>query len=134
MNIRTKLAAAVFGLAALSITPGAYSQTPPVKCKVTTPSGVLVAGFDYSTMTGTVTADGAVGTRRFNVKSVPSSATYMLMFQAYGSGDQKPASESLKAGKSIVARLVSYGDVMHLFLDGDYHPAVQAPMDGFVCQ
>jgi hypothetical protein len=35
---------------------------------------------------------------------------------------------------SVVGRLVSYGDVLHLFLDGDYHPAVQAPTDGFVCQ
>jgi len=113
--------------------PTHLGTTPPVKCTVSTPSGTFVASFDYATMTGSVAADGVVGTRRFNVRAAPYNATYNLVFQGYGPGDQKPASESMTKMTSVVARLVAYGDVLHLFLDSDYHPAVQPPMDGFVC-
>ena len=105
-----------------------------VHCSVSTPTGSFVAAFDFASMTGTVTADGAVGTRRFKVKAVPYSATYNLMFEAYGSGDQKIGSETMTKDKSVVARLVAFGDVNHLFFDSDYHPTVHATMDGFVCQ
>jgi hypothetical protein len=119
--------------ASVSYASGAPA-TPPLKCTVTAPSGVFVAGFDYSTMIGAVTVDGAVGTRRFNVRAVPYNATYSLVFQGYGSGDHKPASESMKRMTSVVARLVAYGDATHLFFDSDYHAPAQAPTDGFVCQ
>lgn len=105
-----------------------------IHCSVSTPAGSFVAAFDFASMTGTVTADGAVGTRRFKVKAVPYAATYNLTFQAYGPGDQKLTSETMTKDKSVVARLVAFGDVNHLFFDGDYHPAVRATMDGFVCQ
>lgn len=114
--------------------PSSARTLPPVKCTVTLPSSTFVAGFDYSTMMGAVTADGAAGTRRFNVRAAPYNAISQLVFLGYGPGDQKPASESMTKMTSVVGRLVSYGDVLHLFLDGDYHPAVQAPTDGFVCQ
>jgi hypothetical protein len=109
---------------------------PPTatRCTVTTPSAVFVAMFDLSSMMGTLTADGPGRTRRFKVKAVPYAATYSLVFQGYGPLDQKPGSETLTPAKSVVARLVAYGDVNHLFFDSDYHPSVQAGMDGFVCQ
>jgi len=108
--------------------------TSGVRCSVSTPTGSFVAAFDFASMTGTVTADGAVGTRRFKIKAVPYAATYNLTFQAYGAGDQKLTSETMTKDKSVVARVVAFGDVNHLFFDSDYHPAARAPMDGFVCQ
>jgi hypothetical protein len=132
---KTTAGLAVDVRATLATTPPSGARTPPpVKCTVTLPSSTFVAGFDYSTMTGTVTADGAAGTRRFNVRATPYSATYPLVFLGYGPGDQKPTSESMTKMTSVVGRLVSYGDVLHLFLDGDYRPSVRAPTDGFVCQ
>jgi hypothetical protein len=118
----------------------APSASPPapspsgVRCSVSTPTGTFVAAFDFASMTGTVTADGAVGTRRFKIKAVPYAATYSLTFQAYGPGDLKLTSETMTKDKSVVARIVAFGDVNHLFFDSDYHPAVRATMDGFVCQ
>lgn len=101
---------------------------------MTTPSAVIRAGFDFSTMTGTVTFDGAAVTRRFKIKATPYAATYTLGFQGYGPGDHKPAQESLATGKTV-ARIVAYGEVNHLFFDGDFHPAgLTMPMDGLVCQ
>jgi hypothetical protein len=114
--------------------PSSVRTIPPMKCAVTTPSGDFVASFEYATMNGTVTADGAVGTRRFNVRAAPYNGTYNLVFQSYGTEDRKPPSESLTRMTSVVARLVAYGEASHLFLDGDYHPSVRAPMDGFLCQ
>jgi hypothetical protein len=103
-------------------------------CTVALPTGTFVASFDDS-MSGKVTVDGAAGTRRFKVKSTPYSATYMLIFQAYDAGDRKPPSETLTAGKSIVARLVMVGSTLHLYFDSDYNPpGVRATLDGFVCK
>lgn len=118
-------------------TPSPVPSAPSssgVRCAVSTPTGSFVAAFDFASMTGTVTADGAVGTRRFKIKAVPYAATYNLTFQAYGPGDQKVTSETMTKDKSVVARIVAFGDVNHLFFDSDYRPAVRAPMDGFVCQ
>ena len=115
--------------------PAGVRTTPPMRCSVITGSSTFVAGFDYSTMTGTVVVDGAVGPRRFNVRAAPYNATYNLVFLGYGPGDQKPALESMTRMTSVVARLVSWSDdKVHLFLNNDYHPAMQAGMEGFVCQ
>jgi hypothetical protein len=104
------------------------------RCSTGTATTALVVQYDDGSMTGTLTVNGAAGTRRFKVKALPSAATYNLQFQGYGTGDQKPASESFTKGKTTLARLVAYGDVNHLFFDVDYKPSVPAPLDGFVCQ
>jgi len=105
-------------------------------CTVKLPSGELAATFDLSTMTGTLSTDGSAGTRRFQIRAAPYNGTYSLVFVGYGAGDRKPATESMTPKSSVVARLVAWGggDELRLFLDSDYHPAVQAPDDGFVCQ
>jgi len=132
-------AKAVLPVVLLSLTSASAHAEPPaphafMSCSVTLPSATILATFDDS-MSGTVTVDGAVGTRRFKIKSLPYSATYNLMFQGYGAGDVKPAAESLTTGKSVVARLVQYDTVTHLFLDSDYHlPSVRMPMEGFICK
>jgi hypothetical protein len=124
----------VLGLLPSPASADSTSAPVVVRCSVTTPSAAVVATFEDGTMHGTVTVDGTAGTRRFKVKAAPQAATYNLVFDGYAAGDQKPASEALTKGKSLVARLVAYGDTNHLFLDGDYHPPLQAPQDGFVCQ
>lgn len=132
----TAWTAALVLLAATTTT--AHADPPPgpsgQRCAVTLPSGAVVAAFDFTPMTGTVTLDGGVGTRRFKIKAAPSAATYNLVFDGYAPGDQKPAAESLTRGKSVIARLVAYGDVNHLFFDVDYHPAIPATMEGLVCK
>jgi hypothetical protein len=104
------------------------------RCSTGTATTTFVAAYDNGSMTGTLTVNGAAGTRRFTIKALPSAATYHLQFQGYGTGDQKPASEKFTKGKTTLARLVAYGDVNHLFFDVDYKPSVPAPLDGFVCQ
>jgi len=119
------------GAESLADTPPA--QSAATSCKVTVPNAAIVATFDGS-MAGTITVDGAAGTRRFKIKSTPSAATYNLLFDGYGAGDQKPAAESLKSGKSVVARLVQFGDTPHLFFDSDYaFPGLKPSLDGLVC-
>jgi hypothetical protein len=128
---------AVIATALLLDAASGHADPPPadvMRCTVTLPSGVFVAAFDFTTMRGTFTSDGALGSRRFKVKAAPYSGTYNLLFQGYGAGDTKPAAESMKKGKSIVARVVAYGEVQHLFLDSDYRSGVTAPSDGFICQ
>jgi hypothetical protein len=130
------------GAALLLLTTSSHADPPAspppspsgVRCSVTAASTHFVAAFDFATMSGTVTSDGGASPRRFNIKATPYAATYNLVFQGYGPDDQKPASESLTRGKSVVARLVAYGDVSHLFFDADVHATVPAPMDGFVCK
>jgi hypothetical protein len=107
---------------------------PPLRCTVQTPSGTIVAAFDYGSMTGTLTVDGDLGVRRFNVRAAPYNGTYNLVFRSYGTDDKKPPSESLTAMTSLVARLVSYGQVQRLYFDGHYRPGLQTPTDGFVCK
>ncbi|HEY1691064.1 MAG TPA: hypothetical protein VGG39_02825 [Polyangiaceae bacterium] len=104
------------------------------RCSTGTATTTFVAQYDNGSMAGTLTVNGAAGTRRFTIKAVPSAATYNLQFQGYGTGDKKPASETFTKGKTTLARLVAYGDVSHLFFDVDYKPSVPAPLDGFVCQ
>jgi hypothetical protein len=139
MNSRAWVLATIL-LSASSALADPPSTRPPapspagMRCSVSTPTGRFMAAFDFASMTGTVTADGAVGTRRFKIKAVPYAATYNLTFQAYGAGDQKLTSETMTKDKSVVARLVAFGDVNHLFFDSDYHPAVRATMAGFICQ
>jgi hypothetical protein len=139
MRSRTPwLAACALGAGlAFGARPGRSDTSPAspnaVRCSATASSTTLAAAFDVATRAGTVTIDGAAGTRRFKVKVTPSAATYLLLFDGYGSGDQKPPAESLAKGKSVVARVVAYGDVNHLFFDTDYHLPQASPMDGFVC-
>src|SRR5579863_3524347 len=61
------------------------------------PSGhdSLRARFDLDTMSGTLAIDEDAAQRRFRVKAVPHSATYLLVFLGYGRGDRKPAAEKL---------------------------------------
>jgi len=116
------------GSASTSVVPSSTS------CRVATAGNTFVATVDLNNMTGSVAADGPVGLRRFLVHATSYNATYTLVFQGYGGGDQKPTSESMTPATSVVARLVGYGGgELHLFLDGDYQPPVSAPQDGFTC-
>ena len=85
-------------------------------------------------MAGEVQLDTPGAHRRFAIKAVPSAATYLLMFDGYGKGDETPAGEKLEKGKSIVARIVSYGPVDHLVFDSDYKPPLEAQIGGYVCK
>ncbi len=71
-------------------------------------------------MTGTVTIDGPDFTahRSFKIHATPSAGTYVFLFDGYGDGDVKPATEKLTP-KSIVARQVTVGKFDKLFFDGD---------------
>jgi hypothetical protein len=111
--------------------PGARPNVPPadfaIECRTSVTAkdtiGVRVASVKpKDPLRGTLTVDGvALGTRRFNVRATPYAATYVLLFESYGAGDNKPAKEALAAGKSIVARLVANGDHTDLYFDGDVH-------------
>jgi hypothetical protein len=115
--------------------PPFTSKSAPTieRCTVTLRAGGVVVVLNESTRFGTVTVDGALGTRRFNMRVAPYNGTLNLVFAGYGRGDEKPAPEQLTRMNSVVARLVSYGGALHLFLDGDYQPPVAAPQDGFTC-
>jgi hypothetical protein len=109
--------------------PGARPNVPPtdfaIECRTSVTAkdtiGVRVASMKpRDPLRGTLTVNGvALGTRRFNVRATPYAATYVLLFESYGAGDNKPAKEALTAGKSIVARLVANGDQTDLYFDGD---------------
>ena len=71
-------------------------------------------------MTGLVTIEGPDFTahRSFKIHATPANGTYIFLFDSYGDGDVKPATEKLTA-KSIVARQVTMGKYDQLFFDGD---------------
>lgn len=92
-----------------------------MSCRAVSGSVTVDLRFQLDSMRGTLSIDGR-DTRRFDVKAIPSKATYSLVFVSYGSGDVKPATEKLTAGKSVVARLVAAGDDEDLYFDVDVHP------------
>jgi len=94
----------------------------------------LAASFNFDTMKGTVDVESGKSIRHILIKAVPSAATYLLIFDGYEAGDEKPAAEKLKKGESVVARLVAYGDKNHLFFDADLHLPIPAALDGYICR
>lgn len=104
--------------------PGDVTAAQLVTCNAqVNPNAVAHAQFDMAKtpMTGTVLFTGSdLPARKFRVHAEPHAATYVLMFDGYGEGDQKPptAKEAFTA-KSIVARLVTIGSDDKLFFDGD---------------
>jgi hypothetical protein len=97
-------------------------------------TSAIVARFDFDSMAGEVKLESEGHLRCFRVKAVPSAATYLLMFEGYGKGDQRPAAEKLAKHTSVVARLVAYGETNHLFFDADFNPGLKLPPDGLVCK
>jgi hypothetical protein len=117
---------------------GAPAFADAVTCTVSVQTkpgaaGTLSAKFDFADMRGLVGIDAGADARRIQVKAVPYSASYLLMFNGYAAGDHKPAGEKLRRGKSVVARLVAYGNKNHLFFDSDLKLDLPAPADGFAC-
>ena len=131
----TSAAGAGIGLGLLVCQPRTTYAGDGVTCLVTpSPKERVQVKFDYGNMAGLVTVDGAKSTRRIRIKAVPHAAIYSLVFTGYDAGDQKPASESMAAGKAVVARLVAYGETNHLFFDSDFHPDLSVAASEFTCQ
>jgi hypothetical protein len=92
--------------------------------------------YDLNTMMGElVLIDKNAGKRDLQVKATPHAATMILVFDGYaGAADHTPPGEVLAKG-AIVAREVQVLDDTRLYFDGDFHPAISLPSQGFfTCQ
>ena len=89
-----------------------------VECNASFDTTKILARFDFASMKGSFTVDGAA-TRRLAFAAQPFKGTAILMFENAEAGDKAPAGEKLVAKKSILARLVTIGAEEQIHFDGD---------------